>query len=40
MKATPIFDQLRREAASARAHESLDTADAHTLRTMHAVMCA
>ena len=33
MSDTPIFDQLMREAAA-------DSADAHTLRTRYAVMCA
>lgn len=40
MKATPIYDQLQREAISARAYESLDTADAHTLRNKLGVSCA
>jgi hypothetical protein len=40
MSETPIFDQLQREACSARVNESLDTADAHTLRRMYGVMGA
>ena len=40
MSDTPIFDQMQREARSARVNESLDTADAHTLRTKYGVMCA
>lgn len=40
MKATPIYDQLQREAISARTNESLDNADAHTLRRMYGVMSA
>ncbi|MDN4644972.1 hypothetical protein [Arthrobacter sp. PsM3] len=40
MNATPIYDQMQREARSARVNESLDTADAHTLRSMVGVMCA
>jgi hypothetical protein len=40
MSNTPIYDQMQREARSARVNESMDTADAHTLRNMVAVMCA
>lgn len=40
MNATPIYDQMQREARAARVNESMDTADAHTLRRMLSVMCA
>jgi len=37
---TPIFDQMQREARGARINESLDNADAHTLRRIYGVMSA
>lgn len=40
MSETPIYDQMQREAFGFRISEALDNADAHTLRTKYAVMCA
>jgi hypothetical protein len=40
MSDTPIFDQMQREARSARINEPLDSADAHSLRRMFGVMSA